>query len=69
MSGVPSAPEATISFLARADLDRLIQALRAGGRRLIGPTVSDGAIVYDEIRDAASCPMAGATSRGRGTTV
>ena len=35
-------------FLARSDLDALIQALRKAGRTVIGPTVRDGAIVNDE---------------------
>ena len=58
--------EATVSFLARADLDELIQALRAGGRRLIGPTVSDGAIVYDEIQQAAELPHGWGDEQGPG---
>jgi NAD(P)H-flavin reductase len=63
---VPSAPAATVSYLARADLERLIEALRAGGRRLIGPTVSDGAIVYDEIREAAELPHGWGDEQGPG---
>jgi NAD(P)H-flavin reductase len=43
-------------FLARSDLDMLIQALRQSGRKVIGPTVRDGAIVYDEIESAATLP-------------
>lgn len=43
-------------FLARSDLDSLIDALQATGRRVIGPTVRDGAIVYDEIQSAAELP-------------
>lgn len=34
----------------------LLAALSADGRRLLGPTVSDGAIVYDEISDVADLP-------------
>jgi NAD(P)H-flavin reductase/NAD-dependent dihydropyrimidine dehydrogenase PreA subunit len=44
------------SFLARSDLDALIQALRKAGRTVIGPTVRDGAIVNDEIQSAADLP-------------
>ena len=44
------------AFLGRADLDRLISLLREDGRTVIGPTVSDGAIVYDEIRSASDLP-------------
>ncbi len=44
-------------FLARSDLEALIQALRKSGRRVIGPTVREGAIVYDEIESAAALPV------------
>ena len=44
-------------FLARADLASLIRALQADGRRVIGPTVADGAVVYDEIDDVADLPI------------
>jgi sulfhydrogenase subunit beta (sulfur reductase) len=43
-------------FLARDDLDSLIQTLRKSGRKVIGPTVRDGAIVLDEIESAAALP-------------
>ena len=48
--------DAVPGFLPRADLDRLLDLLRADGRRVIGPTVVDGAIVYDEIRSSADLP-------------
>ncbi len=50
-------PNGAPGFLPRADLDRLLDLLRADGRQVIGPTVSDGAIVYDEIRTAADLPV------------
>ncbi len=37
-------------------LDDLIEALRRRGYRVLGPTVRDGAIVYDELEDAAQLP-------------
>jgi sulfhydrogenase subunit beta (sulfur reductase) len=37
-------------------LDELIKLLAGDGYRVIGPTIADGAIVYDEIRDAAQLP-------------
>ena len=37
-------------------LDGLIAALAAQGHRVIGPTVRDGAIVYDEIDGVADLP-------------
>ena len=50
-------------FLARTDLGALIEALHDDGRTVIGPTVQDGAIVYDEIARPPTCRSAGATSR------
>ncbi len=38
-------------------LDELIKVLAAEGYKVIGPTISDGAIVYDEIRQAAQLPI------------
>ncbi len=43
-------------FLARTDLASLVDGIRATGRRLIGPTVREGAIVYDDIHSAADLP-------------
>ena len=43
-------------FLLRANLQVLIDELRADGRRVIGPTVEDGAIVYDDITSMADLP-------------
>jgi NAD(P)H-flavin reductase/formate hydrogenlyase subunit 6/NADH:ubiquinone oxidoreductase subunit I len=45
------------AFLHRDDLDRLIGLLRDDGRTVIGPTVADGVIVYDEIRAATDLPI------------
>ena len=44
------------AFLRRDDLERLIALLQEGGRTVVGPTVRDGAIVYDEIREVADLP-------------
>ncbi len=43
-------------FLPSADLDRLFAALRSDGRQVVGPTVVDGAVVYDELDGAAALP-------------
>src|SRR6185437_6031153 len=43
--------------LARADLGRLFDALHAEGYRVIGPTLRDSAIVYDEIDGPADLPI------------
>jgi ferredoxin len=37
-------------------LDRLIEAIHAAGYKVIGPTVRDHAIVYDEVRSTADLP-------------
>jgi ferredoxin len=37
-------------------LDALIAALRQGGYRVVGPTVRNGAIVYEELADASALP-------------
>jgi sulfhydrogenase subunit beta (sulfur reductase) len=47
-------PDALI--INRDGLDALIGALAAGGYKVIGPTLGDGAIVYDEIDSAAQLP-------------
>jgi hypothetical protein len=38
-------------------LDELIGVLRHRGFRVLGPTVRDGAIVYDELETAAELPV------------
>ena len=43
-------------WLPTGDLERLLDALRADGRTIIGPTVRDEAIVLDEILTAADLP-------------
>ncbi len=43
-------------FLARGDLDVLIGLLGEDGRKVIGPTVADGAVVYEEIEAADRLP-------------
>ncbi len=43
-------------MIARADLDDLLGAIARRGFRLIGPTLSDGAIIYDDIASAADLP-------------
>lgn len=42
--------------LTVADLDRLLAALSAEGYRCVGPTVRDGAIVYDDVSTSADLP-------------
>lgn len=54
-------------LLARARFDDLLAALAARGYTTIGPTVRDGAIVYDEIGTSADLP-AGLTDEQDGGT-
>jgi ferredoxin len=49
--------EETRVVIAPEGLDVLIDALRARGYRTLGPTVRDGAIVYDEIDTSAELPI------------
>ena len=52
VSEVVAAPR----FLDRADLGLLLDALHEDGRTVIGPTLADGAIVYDEVRSVDDLP-------------
>ncbi len=49
--------DASALVLERADFDALPAALTARGYTIIGPTVRDGAIVYDEIHASADLPV------------
>ena len=57
----------TASLLRSAALDDLIAALASRGYVVIGPTVRDGAIVYEEVSSAADLP-AGITDEQEGGT-
>ncbi len=46
-----------IFIFERPELDNLIAALKRRGFKVIGPTVSDSAIIYDELTDAGSLPI------------
>ena len=59
----PAAP----GFLPRAELDRLLDLLTTEGRRIIGPTISQGAIVYDEIHHASDLPSGWTADQAPGT--
>ena len=47
----------TASVIEPEAIDGLVAALHARGFRVLGPTVADGAIVYDEIASAAELPI------------
>jgi sulfhydrogenase subunit beta (sulfur reductase) len=53
-------------FLARANLGVLIDTLRDDGRTVIGPTVVDSAIVYDEISSVDDLPVGIGDEQGPG---
>jgi sulfhydrogenase subunit beta (sulfur reductase) len=50
-------PELEQAVIAPEALGALIEALRDRGFRVLGPTVRDGAIVYDDLESAADLPV------------
>src|SRR5690349_11316170 len=50
-----STPESRV--LPRAGFDSLLEALKSRGYRLIGPTIRDRAIVYEELGSSADLPV------------
>jgi sulfhydrogenase subunit beta (sulfur reductase) len=54
-------------FLARSDLPRLFATLEADDRRIVGPTVVDGAVVYDELDAAGQLPFGRTSASGPGS--
>ncbi len=44
-------------IIKRSDFDSLINALKARSYAVLGPTVRDNAVVYDEVRSAADFPV------------
>ena len=53
MTGATPTPA---QFLARTDLQHLLDALHARAYRVVGPVPRDGAVVFDEIRSVAELP-------------
>ncbi len=47
----------TAAVITPDGLDLLVACLRARGYRVLGPTVSDGAIVYDDLESAEALPI------------
>ena len=54
-------------FLPRANLQDLLDLLREDGRRLIGPTIADGAIVCDDITSVDELPRGWRDEQGPGS--
>ena len=55
------------AFLPRAELGRLLDLLHGDGRRIIGPTVREGAIVYDEVTTVADLPAGWTATQAPGS--
>jgi sulfhydrogenase subunit beta (sulfur reductase) len=62
-----SAGPMTGYVLERDALDRLLEALRRRGFRLLGPVIRDGAICYDDISSAADLPAGWTDEQDGGT--
>jgi sulfhydrogenase subunit beta (sulfur reductase) len=55
------------AVVAPGALDRLVCALSERGFRVLGPTIRDGAIVYDELESAADLPIGWTDRQEAGT--
>lgn len=55
-----------LCYLAKADFQRLLDALLRRGFRVIGPRVAEGAIVYDEIVSSGDLPQGWTDSQAPG---
>jgi hypothetical protein len=56
MTPLQAAPATTVA-LAVDVLDHLIRALKERGFEVVGPTVRDGAIIYDSINELKDLPQ------------
>jgi sulfhydrogenase subunit beta (sulfur reductase) len=54
------------SVMSVADLQRLLDALSEQGREIIGPTVRDGAVVYERVHSIQELPIGYRESQGGG---
>ena len=60
-------PDAQPSVIEPEALDGLLKALTGRGFRVVGPTVRDGAIVYEDLESAAELPIGWKDSQDAGT--
>jgi ferredoxin len=60
-------PDAQPSVIEPEALDGLLKALMGRGFRVVGPTVRDGAIVYEDLESAADLPIGWKDSQDAGT--
>lgn len=63
----PALKQGTQVVLESADLQQLIDVLWRKGYRVVGPTVRNGVVVYDELKSTADLP-AGWTDQQEGAT-
>jgi ferredoxin len=56
-----------IFIFERAELDTLVETLKRRGFKVIGPTVRDSAIIYDELTDANDLPIGWTDEQTNGT--
>jgi len=59
-------PDVTTSVIEPGALDALVGALRGRGYRVLGPSVRDGAIVYDDLESAGELPVGWTDSQDGG---
>jgi ferredoxin len=64
---MPPVTESKRVVIAPEALDRLLEALRDRGYRVLGPTVRDAAIVYDELESAGELPIGWTDRQEAGT--
>jgi ferredoxin len=60
-------PGTNRAVVAPEALERLLEILRGRGYRVLGPTVREGAIVYDDLESAAELPIGWTDSQDGGT--
>ena len=64
---MPTPPRTPRAAIAPEALQTLVDALRARGYRVVGPTVRDGAIVLDELESADELPAGWVDRQDAGT--
>lgn len=62
----PAAPTPATARIQARDLQALIERLRREGYRVLGPTVREGVIAYDELDSAADLPAGWTTEQSGG---
>ncbi len=66
MNASEEAPGASSRVVEAHEISALLDVILASGYRLLGPTVKDGAIVYDEIASAARLPAGVGQEQAKG---